>query len=161
MPVLLLTDSRGHGLSQFLDIEAPNVFRVSARSGDTTAGLFKRAVNVAVIIMGGICNITAKDATTNRVYLREYDVDTVKKGGLTPPYALRPSRTRHGMARTNWGKYWMMKRPGSTAKLRKTNHTQRNLTPTRRPMLPRPLEKTPATKKTRRSRPRSGEWQDD
>ena len=44
MPVLLLTDSRGHGLSQFLDIEAPNIFRVSARSGDSITGLFKRAV---------------------------------------------------------------------------------------------------------------------
>ena len=88
MPVLLMTDSRGHGLKKHLDIEAPNVFRVSARSSDTMADLFKRAAHklsseheryTAVIIMGGICDITMKDEVTGVIHLREYDPDIVTK----------------------------------------------------------------------------------
>ena len=86
MPVLLVTDSRGHGLKHYLNIEAPNVFRVSARSSDTMSDLFKRAAYklkgeheryTAVIIMGGICNITAKNEVTGEIYLRSSDPDIV------------------------------------------------------------------------------------
>ena len=87
MPVLLMTDSRGHGLREYLNTEAPNVFRVSARSGDCMTGLFSRAVKklryeqyTAVVIMGGICNLTMKDSDTNEVYLRSYDTDIVIEG---------------------------------------------------------------------------------
>ena len=86
MPVLLMTDSRGHGLRTHLDIRAPNVFRVSAHSGDRLADLFKRAVKklktkqelyTVAIIMGGICDITKRDNITRQVHLRSTDKDIV------------------------------------------------------------------------------------
>ena len=86
MPVLLTTDSRGHGLRTHLDITAPNVFRVSARSGDRMADLFKRVVKkirksqeryTVIIIMGGICDITERDSVTGQVHLRSLDKDIV------------------------------------------------------------------------------------
>ena len=86
MPVLLMTDSRGHGLKSHLEARAPNVFRVSARSGDRIADLLKRAEKklknkqenyTVIIIMGGVCDITERDSNTGRVYLRTTDKDTV------------------------------------------------------------------------------------
>ena len=53
------------------------------------AGLFRRATNklknsheryTAVIIMGGICNITEKDMNTGEVHLRNLDAETTAKG---------------------------------------------------------------------------------
>ena len=83
-----MTDSRGHGLRQYLDIPAPNVFRVSARSGDRMAGLFKRAVKklknnhenyTVIIIMGGICDITKRDPITKQTHLRSWELETITK----------------------------------------------------------------------------------
>ena len=84
MPVLLVADSRGHGLKKYLQIRAPNVFEVSSKSGARLKKLFKMArtklatsTYTAVIIMGGICDITERDQETHITSLRTEDQEEI------------------------------------------------------------------------------------
>ena len=77
MPVLLVADSRGHGLRKYLQLRAPNVFVTSSKSGAGIKKLFNMARDklnsadyTAVIIMGGICDVTQRDPETHITTLR-------------------------------------------------------------------------------------------
>ena len=84
MPVLLVTDSRGHGLRKYLQIRAPHVFVISIKSGADLDKLFSMASDkmkvtqyTAVIVMGGICLITHRDPMTHITSLHTGNCDEV------------------------------------------------------------------------------------
>ena len=77
MPVLLVADSRGHGLGKYLQQRAPGVFVVRSKSGAGLKELFRIAQTnlkstkyTAVIEMGGICDITQRDSEMHIATLR-------------------------------------------------------------------------------------------